>query len=475
MSSARSRSTVRVRTALTAVCAALMLAVGLADATPAAAATPATPAFPKSIDPYPRYETESGCDPTAKPGAVALANLLVATYGKISTNVSRPCTASNSGHEEGRSVDWMTNARNPGQYATAQSFLNWLLATDQHGNQHAMARRLGVQYVIWNDHKFYLWNTKAGWTDYNKCTSDPALADVSKDNYCHRNHVHISMSWAGANQQTSWWPHQYTAWAGLGGNIVGKPAAAAQSYGVMDVVARGVDRGLYQRSFKHGWGEWESLGGQSDTDPALVSWAPGRRDLFVRGTDAALWHRAYSNGKWSQWTSLGGTLTSSPTAASTASGRLDVMVRGADNALWHRSLVNGVWSGWTYRGGVLTSSASLTAEADGDLHVAVAGADRAVWTQSVSKGAWSGWQHLGGTTRNDPAIVSPRVGVLEVGVLGTDGQLWRRGSANGWGAWSAVPGGATSSPAMSSWGDGRIDAFARGPVGELRHTWAQTR
>src|SRR5204863_7951042 len=59
------------------------------------------------------------------------------------------------------------------------------------GNQYAMARRLGIMYIIWNHQFWALYNVRLGWQSY------------SGDNP-HTDHVHFSFYWAGALQQTTY-------------------------------------------------------------------------------------------------------------------------------------------------------------------------------------------------------------------------------------------------------------------------------
>jgi len=101
-----------------------------------------------------------------------------------------------SEHEEGRALDYMLDANNAADRAVANDFLGWLLATDQYGNQHAMARRLGVMYIIWNRQIWGAYRASEGWRTYS-CDGTPGS--------CHTNHIHISFSWAGALRQTTWW------------------------------------------------------------------------------------------------------------------------------------------------------------------------------------------------------------------------------------------------------------------------------
>jgi hypothetical protein len=66
-----------------------------------------------------------------------------------------------------------------------------------------MARRLGVMYVIWNNRMWGAWSGR--WEEYDGCLSRLTRAD---DNACHRTHVHISLSWNGANGRVSYWTKQ---------------------------------------------------------------------------------------------------------------------------------------------------------------------------------------------------------------------------------------------------------------------------
>jgi hypothetical protein len=184
-----------------------LLLVGLAQAEPASAAA-VTPTAAKSfgigIDAMPRWERESGCSPTEKPGPKYLRRLLLTTYGPISSNIVRPCTAADSGHEEGRALDWMTSARVPAQKAMADAFVAWLQAPDGFGNPEAMARRLGISYLIWNNQTWRAYDPARGWTEYNGCRA-PKKQKRTFDNACHRTHVHLSFSWDGALKRTSFY------------------------------------------------------------------------------------------------------------------------------------------------------------------------------------------------------------------------------------------------------------------------------
>jgi hypothetical protein len=172
------------------------------------AAVPPTPvpkvALPAAIDLPAFYEKQTVCDPAAKPGATALGELLVTTYGPATIYIPRACTSSTSEHFDGRAVDWMRSVRVPAEKAMADAFVNWLLAPAADGTPHEMARRLGVMYIIWNNRMIRMYDVARGWTEYRDCL-DAANAGTGLDTSCHRNHVHLSLSWDGAAGITSWW------------------------------------------------------------------------------------------------------------------------------------------------------------------------------------------------------------------------------------------------------------------------------
>ena len=178
-----------IKPVLAAVVASISLALMPIGA---AQAAPATPSFGAQIDPYSPYDGQSTCEASAKAGPIGVRDLLNATYGTHTAGISRNCDGSVSEHHEGRALDYHFNYFDAADRAKADDFLNWVLASDQHGNTHAMARRLGVMYIIWDNKIWEAYRPNAGWQPYSGASP-------------HRDHVHISFSWSGAHKQTSWW------------------------------------------------------------------------------------------------------------------------------------------------------------------------------------------------------------------------------------------------------------------------------
>ena len=161
-------------------------------------------ALPEGYDVAPTYEGQGQCEPAPKPGTQKLADLIKATYGQDQTVwISRACdVGGQSEHKEGRALDWMTSVRDAQQRANAETFLAWLLGPDQFGVPYGNAMRLGVMYIGWNDRIWRGYDIKRGWTELKGCFATPT---TGMDTTCHRNHIHISLTWDGASARTSFW------------------------------------------------------------------------------------------------------------------------------------------------------------------------------------------------------------------------------------------------------------------------------
>jgi Fibronectin type III domain len=193
-----------IRMLVAATSAALVVALVGGPAHALAPVPSAAVPLPAALDNSAFYEAQKVCDPTPRPGALALRDLLLATYGPATIYIPRTCSSSTSEHFDGRAVDWMRSVRVPAEKEMADAFVAWLLAPGPDGTPHAMARRLGIMYLIWDSRMIRMYDPGRGWTEYRGCL-DPANAGTGLDTTCHRNHVHMSMSWDGAAGLTSWW------------------------------------------------------------------------------------------------------------------------------------------------------------------------------------------------------------------------------------------------------------------------------
>jgi hypothetical protein len=183
-----------MRNRVVALIGALALTFTLLTTLPAEAKTLAVPATitTSNIDAHLGYQPQTTCSPSAKPGAKALLSLLINTWGGSSSGISRGCkSGGRSEHKEGRALDWHMSAKKAKDRKQVARAVKWITAN--HGE---VARRLGLMYVIWNQRIWSTYYPELGWRK---------MADRGSVTANHKDHVHISLSWDGAYQQTSWW------------------------------------------------------------------------------------------------------------------------------------------------------------------------------------------------------------------------------------------------------------------------------
>lgn len=276
----------------------------VASALPASATPPPAPAhLPAAVDDLADYEGATSCA-DVQPGTNALRDLVLAVWGPQTIGTHRACpvgSAVNSEHHDGRALDWMLDARDPGDAATAREFLDWLLADDARN-----ARRLGVMYVIWDGQVWKSYRAAQGWQPYTGASP-------------HTDHVHVSLSHRGAARETSWWTGRTDPveghWVALGagdsslGDPVGGPSryagARARSYENGSILwsertqARGVSGAIAAAYFGDGLVDVLGLpvtdelavrGGRANHfEAGSVYWSPATGAHEVHGAIRAAW------------------------------------------------------------------------------------------------------------------------------------------------------------------------------------------
>jgi len=156
------------------------------------------------VDPYAPDDPTRAVDLTAKPGVRLFRAWVTGRWGErtgspenILRDGANAGTPSNpwSEHHEGRAWDWMLPGPDP--LAAGQALVDELLATSAEGDPHAIARRAGIQYLIFNRRMWRAYphaGAPAGtWSDYHGASP-------------HTDHVHVSFSRAGARGATSLYP-----------------------------------------------------------------------------------------------------------------------------------------------------------------------------------------------------------------------------------------------------------------------------
>ncbi len=212
----------------------------------------------------------------------------------------------------------------------------------------------------------------------------------------------------------------WSAQSGLGGNIVGAPAAAVARTTAI-VAARGPDGALWLRMMHNGtWSPWLSWGGVLSSSPAISGTSDGRIDVFARGTDGAVWTRgAPAGGALGPWRSIGGRVTTAPAVPN---GLMEVYAAGTDHAVWAN-----FGSGWKRLGGRTYSAPAIgyIPQSNGGF-VYVRGTDNALWGDAVGGGGSSGWRKIGGKLIDAPTAAGTRAPAPHtiVAVIGADHAVW---------------------------------------------------
>ena len=138
---------------------ALVVALAALPVSPALGATanPADKLADVPIDDY-AYDRATDCRKRPTPGALALVDWLESNASGTFWGIMRCERWGKNGtsrHAEGRAVDWHLDAARPADRREARRLIDLWLATDLAGNEHALARRMGIQEIIWNCHSWW--------------------------------------------------------------------------------------------------------------------------------------------------------------------------------------------------------------------------------------------------------------------------------------------------------------------------------
>ena len=157
------------------------------------------------IDGY-GYDHAVRCLKRPQRGTVALQGWMAENAGGSFWGIMR-CEKwgkhSASLHSEGRALDWHFDVHDARDKRAAERVINLLLAPDKLGNTHALARRMGVQEIIWNCRGWF--SGDGGMRPYSVCYDRKGRRRKVDDTTAHRDHVHIGLNWSGARLRTSFW------------------------------------------------------------------------------------------------------------------------------------------------------------------------------------------------------------------------------------------------------------------------------
>jgi hypothetical protein len=154
-----------------------------------------------------RYDGATSCRDGVPKGMKGLQNWLERNVRGESWGIGR-CEKwgghSCSLHCEGRAIDWHLDAGVAKERRAAMRLIRTLLAKDRSGNEAALARRMGVQGLIFDCKSW--WSGAGGLDKYSYCYKrNGHLRNDLDRTQAHRDHVHIELNWPGARKRTSFW------------------------------------------------------------------------------------------------------------------------------------------------------------------------------------------------------------------------------------------------------------------------------
>jgi hypothetical protein len=153
------------------------------------------------------YDRAANCKNRRNAGITALANWLGENTRGVfwgSYRCEKWGKNSASLHAENRAIDWHLDAFNRADRRAADKLFRLLLAPDKLGNPQALARRMGVQELIWDCGYWGTGMTEFG--PYSVCFKPNGKKRKRFDRTAaHQDHIHIGMSKRGAKGLTSFW------------------------------------------------------------------------------------------------------------------------------------------------------------------------------------------------------------------------------------------------------------------------------
>jgi len=153
------------------------------------------------------YDEAKGCRKQVPAGMKAFESWLERNVRGETWGITR-CEKWDRGsfsvHSEGRAIDWHLDAGVSKERRAAMQLISTLIARDQNGEPAALARRIGVQGLIFDCRSWFSGMEELG--RYSYCYRENGELRGNLDRtQAHRDHVHIELNWAGARKRTSFW------------------------------------------------------------------------------------------------------------------------------------------------------------------------------------------------------------------------------------------------------------------------------
>ncbi len=154
-----------------------------------------------------RYDHANRCRDEPPRGMKALEVWLADNVRGVSWGIMRCERLSEDNyslHAEGRAIDWHLDARRAKDRRAAMTLIRTLITRDDNGERAALARRMGVQGLIFDCKSWWSGQDRLG--KYSYCyRPNGEKRDDLDPTQAHMDHVHIELNWPGARKRTSFW------------------------------------------------------------------------------------------------------------------------------------------------------------------------------------------------------------------------------------------------------------------------------
>jgi hypothetical protein len=154
----------------------------------------------KKLDPN-RYDGADGCRKNPTKGMRKLIRWMKRNSKRNTIYGTIRCDG--GVHGTGRALDWMLDARRKQQRRKAMRMINTWLAEDKRGRRNALARRMGIQLIIYNCRWWQAGDR--GWSRYSACSGGRQNADPTQG---HIDHIHVELTKPASKLRTTYWKHE---------------------------------------------------------------------------------------------------------------------------------------------------------------------------------------------------------------------------------------------------------------------------
>jgi hypothetical protein len=175
----------------------------------------------KRLDPN-RYDGAGGCVRRDPKGMKSLIRWMKRNTKQNTVYGTVRCDG--GVHGTGRALDWMLDARKKAQKRRATTVINTWLAKDKRGRPNALARRMGIQLIIYNCRWWQAGDR--GWSPYSACGGGKKNADPTQG---HIDHIHVELTKPASKLRTSFWQSNLQGGGGSGGGGGGVSPKAKRS------------------------------------------------------------------------------------------------------------------------------------------------------------------------------------------------------------------------------------------------------